>query len=81
MRHHLFSITICGLLFFSCNTRPSSTNAATNSPDVNFNDLQTRFLDAYWKENPSAAIAAGYGKYYERLVIPDSTAFAATVAF
>ncbi|MBC7629254.1 DUF885 domain-containing protein [Ferruginibacter sp.] len=81
MRHHLFSITICSLLFFCCNHHPSATNAATNSSDINFNDLQTRFLDAYWKENPSAAIAAGYGKYYERLVIPDSAAFAATVAF
>ena len=38
-------------------------------------------LDAYWNQYPSAAIFIGYGKYYEKLVIPDSAGFAGSIAF
>jgi hypothetical protein len=44
--------------------------------DASFILFAGRFLDAYWKQNPAAAIAAGYGKYYELLKIPDSVSFA-----
>ena len=67
------------MIFFSCNNNESNTrNENTNS---SFNNFQPRFLDAYWKENPSAAIFVGYGKYYDELVIPDSTAFAKNISF
>ena len=49
--------------------------------NASFNNFQPQFLDAYWKENPSAAIFVGYGKYYDELVIPDSTAFAQDISF
>ncbi|MEP7143853.1 MAG: DUF885 domain-containing protein, partial [Ferruginibacter sp.] len=38
-------------------------------------------LDAYWKQYPSASIFVGYGKYYDSLVIPDSTSVANDIAF
>jgi uncharacterized protein (DUF885 family) len=68
------------LAFTACNTA-NKTESTNNNADASFNDFQPRFLDAYWQENPSAAIFAGYGKYYDRLVIPDSNAFLHTVNF
>ena len=49
--------------------------------DEDFSGFETRFLDRYWNEYPSQSITIGYGKYYDRLVIPDSAAFAAHVLF
>jgi uncharacterized protein (DUF885 family) len=49
--------------------------------DKEFNDLKVRFLDAYWKQYPADAISVGYGKYYERLAIPDNAYFASSVSF
>lgn len=46
-----------------------------------FDNFQPRFLDAFWKANPSAAIYSGYGKYYDLLIIPNSAAFADGVLF
>ncbi len=65
-------------IIFSCNNKHSVIHDDVNT---SFNNFQPRFLDAYWKENPSAAIFAGYGKYYDELVIPDSTAFTQSVLF
>jgi uncharacterized protein (DUF885 family) len=58
-------------------------------PQESFSTFETNFLDHYWKQYPSnsvtvgsnTAITAGYGKYYDDLVIPDSASFAANVAF
>jgi len=49
--------------------------------DTPFNRFQVRFLDSFWKEDPGAAIGAGYGKYYERLWIPETRAFEERVSF
>ena len=69
------------ILSVSCNNhQPLSATAATGT-DTSFSDFQTRFLDAYWKQNPVAAIYAGYGKYYDRLPMPDSATFAAGSIF
>jgi uncharacterized protein (DUF885 family) len=68
------------LAFTACNTANKSESTNGNA-DASFNDFQPRFLDAYWQENPSAAIFAGYGKYYDRLVIPDTNAFLHAVNF
>lgn len=46
-----------------------------------FREFESRFLDAYWHQYPSAAITIGYGRYYEDLVIPDSISFRKNIAF
>ncbi len=67
------------LVNFSCHTTDKQTN--NTNANTSFDNFQPRFLDAYWKANPSAAIYAGYGKYYDSLVIPDSAAFTKSISF
>jgi uncharacterized protein (DUF885 family) len=67
-------------LFTACNN-VNTNRSEKRGTDASFNDFQPRFLDAYWKENPSAAVFVGYGKYYDQLVIPDTLAFVNTVTF
>ncbi|MCW3092788.1 MAG: hypothetical protein JWP81_3857 [Ferruginibacter sp.] len=62
----------------ACNSPKQSGN---ENASQHFADFEHEFLDAYWKQYPSASIYAGYGKYYDQLVIPDSTAFANSIAF
>jgi uncharacterized protein (DUF885 family) len=50
-------------------------------PNENFSAFETRFLDQYFKQNPSSSISVGYGKYYDNLVIPDSAAISADLTF
>lgn len=69
------------LLLTACNSLNNQNNDGSKNDDASFNAFQPRFLDAYWKQNPSAAIFAGYGKYYDKLVIPDSISFINNVAF
>ncbi|PWT72485.1 MAG: DUF885 domain-containing protein [Bacteroidetes bacterium] len=72
----IFSIIVLVLFAFSC--RGPVLNSASSSKvstDSAFRDFETRFLDAYWQHYPSSAVFIGYGKYYERLVIPDSVAY------
>lgn len=56
-------------------------NAQTDPTNKVFNSFKERFLDSYWKQYPSNAIFVGYGKYYERLPIPDSSHFAGSISF
>lgn len=67
------------IIHIACNA-PKKQDAGGN-PDVSFNAFSERFLDAYWKQNPAAAISIGYGKYYDLLKVPDSAAFAGDVVF
>src|SRR6478752_5546539 len=76
-----FSCLCFIILAAACNSSTNQSNEETENQDALFNTFQPRFLDAYWKENPSASIFAGYGKYYDQLVIPDSNSFADVVAF
>jgi uncharacterized protein (DUF885 family) len=69
------------LIFAACNPENKQANFNANNEDSAFNNFQPVFLDAYWKENPSAAIYAGYGKYYDLLTIPDSSSFIHAVDF
>jgi uncharacterized protein (DUF885 family) len=82
MKYLLFFTIILSLLFVACNNRNQlpGKNAAS-SADKSFATFETRFMDAYWKQNPSASIFAGYGKYYDELKIPDSAAFKSDIAF
>jgi hypothetical protein len=61
-----------------CNT-PSSENG--KNTDVAFKKFEDVFLDAYWKQYPAGSINIGYGKYYEKLVVPDSSAVANNILF
>ena len=62
----------------SCN---SNNKESKDNTDKKFVDFETIFLDAYWKQYPSLSINAGYGKYYDKLVVPNSATFADNVAF
>lgn len=62
----------------SCNSNKKESNSNT---DADFAAFETKFLDAYWKQYPSASIAQGYGKYYDKLVIPNQAAFDDNAAF
>ena len=75
----LFSVLLISV-FISCNTNKNDT-AANADADKSFKEFENRFMDAFWKQNPSWAIYAGYGKYYDSLKIPDSTAFAGDILF
>jgi len=75
-----FSIKIIMLLVIiaGCNT---ATQTDDNNADKTFENFEPVFLDAYWKHYPGGAIYAGYGKYYETLVIPGAETVAADIAF
>ncbi|MEI3798417.1 MULTISPECIES: DUF885 domain-containing protein [unclassified Chitinophaga] len=67
----------------ACNNGNSSnqTNGTDSTLNHAFNAYQARFIDALWKENPDWATGVGYHKYDSVLVVPDSTAAAARLAF
>ncbi len=62
----------------ACNT-PQPKNPVYSDKD--FAAFEDRFLDSYWMQYPTGSIFAGYGKYYDKLVVPDSAAFANNLAF
>ncbi|WP_293870951.1 DUF885 domain-containing protein [Flavobacterium sp.] len=76
--------TLAGLLvlltitFISCKSDKKENNADT---DKNFASFETKFLDAYWKQYPAQSINQGYGKYYDKLVVPNAAAFDDNVTF
>ena len=72
----LISIAFC----LSCNSNNKPADSIKNT-DSSFTIFENRFIDAYWKQNPAAAIYAGYGKYYDILKIPDATAFESDTRF
>ncbi|MBK9104401.1 MAG: DUF885 domain-containing protein [Saprospiraceae bacterium] len=80
MKHLSFLLPIL-LLVLVIGCGPKSTTTTTESSDNTFASFEDRFLDAYWKQHPTGSIFAGYGKYYDLLITPDSTAFASNVAF
>jgi len=68
------------LIFSSCKNQ-TPKEIIPGSTDRFFNEFETKFLDAYWQQYPSSSITAGYGKYYENLVIPDSAYFISNSRF
>ena len=76
--------TIAGLLvlltitFVSCKSDKKENNS---NKDADFASFETKFLDAYWKQYPSGSINAGYGKYYDKMVVPNAAAFEDNVTF
>ena len=73
-------IVLLAITLVSCNS-PKKENNNTDNTDANFASFETTFLDAYWKQYPAGSIAQGYGKYYDKLVVPNAAAFADNVAF
>ncbi len=74
-------VSVALLTIISCNSPKQSTPEKADSGNQAFATFEDNFLDAYWKQYPSAGIFVGYGKYYENLVIPDSASFASNVEF
>jgi uncharacterized protein (DUF885 family) len=62
---------------FAC----TGNKQAYNNTDTLFTAFKQRFMDDFWKHNPSYAIGVGYGKYYELLNIPDSAGVASDITF
>jgi uncharacterized protein (DUF885 family) len=71
-------VVLLVMTLVSCKSDKKETNDNT---DANFASFETEFLDAYWKQYPSGSIAQGYGKYYDKLVVPNAAAFKNNVAF
>lgn len=71
-------LVLLTLFYFGCQI--SKPEVKINNDEV-FLSFETNFLDAYWKEYPTMSIYNGYGKYYDHLVIPDSTFFINNVIF
>lgn len=72
-------IVMLTIAVVSCNSNKKENN--DNNTDKNFATFETNFLDAYWKQYPSGAIGVGYGKYYDKLVVPNAATFADNVSF
>lgn len=77
MKKLLLALSISTLMI-SCNSKTENTTVDIDKKFAAFEDV---FLDAYWKQYPSLSINIGYGKYYDRLVIPDSNAYPDNIAF
>lgn len=79
MRNHFYKLIIVLVITtLSCNSNKKVTN---NNTDKQFSNFETVFLDAYWNQHPSASVFVGYGKYYDKLVIPDSISVADNISF
>lgn len=73
-------LVLLAITAVSCNSnKKEKNNSSTN--DADFSSFETKFLDAYWKQYPSGSIAQGYGKYYDKLVVPNTAAFANNITF
>ena len=71
-------IVLLAITIISCKSDKKEKN---NNTDKTFASFETKFLDAYWKQYPSGSINVGYGKYYDKLVVPNAATFQANVAF
>ena len=71
-------LVVLALTFSGCKPDKKENNTTT---DTEFSAFETQFLDAYWKQYPSLSINAGYGKYYDKLIVPNSETFAKNVTF
>jgi uncharacterized protein (DUF885 family) len=78
----VFFAVMSFIFAYSCTSPgPNDTTSVSGFADSSFKNFESRFLDAYWKQYPGDAIFIGYGKYYDRLTIPDSTYFASINQF
>jgi uncharacterized protein (DUF885 family) len=67
-------LCLCAVLFAGM--------SRAGTPDGAFeNQFGDKFLDAYWAQNTDSAIAAGYYKYADRLIVPDAESRKTSVDF
>ncbi len=80
MKYLLVIIAFASVI--ACNNQQpvNNTNASVTNDSL-FAAFENRFIDAYWQQNPSSAIYAGYGKYYDVLKIPDAAALDSDIRF
>ncbi|MGB3079894.1 MAG: hypothetical protein WBB31_12495, partial [Saprospiraceae bacterium] len=78
---NLLSAIAFVMVIAALSCKPQATSTNTENLDATFSTFENSFLDAYWKQHPSAGIFVGYGKYYENLVIPDSASVTNNIAF
>src|SRR5258708_4589243 len=71
-------VVLLTITIISCNSNKKENNDDT---DKTFASFETKFLDAYWKQYPALSIVQGYGKYYDKLVVPNDASFADNVNF
>src|SRR5215831_18901437 len=76
MKNYPILLCVAFLTWMSCTQSPNKTSNKEVSSDSLFKNFEARFIDAYWKQFPSAAISAGYFKYADKLKIPDQQALA-----
>ena len=76
----LLYLFILVLAVNSIGCKPQNAGSS-QSADSTFKIFEDVFLDAYWKQYPSASIYIGYGKYYDKLVVPDNTSVANNISF
>jgi uncharacterized protein (DUF885 family) len=74
----LISILLSAALL-GCQTNKPAAN--TTNTDSTFKSFETSFLDAYFRQYPSQSISSGYGKYYDKLIVPDSNTIAGNLTF
>ena len=74
-------LLIVPVLLALCICCSTEKKAVTEDANKKFAELETVFLDAYWKQYPAASIFNGYGKYYENLRIPDNSYFEGNISF
>ncbi|MCE1205056.1 MAG: DUF885 domain-containing protein [Holophagaceae bacterium] len=60
---------------------PMIQAAPSTTVKAAFSRFKTAFIEAYWKQNPESAVAAGYYKYADRLPIPDDAERRRSLAF
>jgi uncharacterized protein (DUF885 family) len=78
MKNNFYKLFVLLMLFnFGCN----SDKQNNNNTDTAFTRFEDTFLDAYWNQYPDLSIYYGYGKYYDKLVVPDSSTFAGKISF
>lgn len=79
MTKHISTLIIV-LILATLGCYSKNQNSDANADKV-FSGFENTFLDAYWKQHPNLSIINGYGKYYDKLAIPDRAAVAGNIAF
>lgn len=82
MKRLLLCVTAAAA-FTACNNGSSDGKTSGTDSTLNhaFSDYQARFIDALWKENPDWATNVGFHQYDSVLIVPDSAAKQASLAF
>ncbi|MBV8252542.1 MAG: DUF885 domain-containing protein [Chitinophaga sp.] len=67
--------------FTACHQGGGSSSGTDSTLNIAFANYSQHFIDDLWKENPGWATEVGYHKYDSVLIVPDSAANVASLAF